>query len=355
VLLHIFRPPFSLRSAHDILGEKTEIMFSSGGIKCEARDLWPEFPSALMHARVIPFGIRIFANFMAPFFAWNAMRRIKPGDIFWMLGQAIPRQTNPIYERSYKMKGARYIFHIMDDWLEIDYLRQATINRANIADLIVVPTPVLFEKIKKEFPNRKVVQLEEPIDVNRVKPIPKNTYQKTSIPVIAWNGNPGNLILLQSIVKTLITLSKKNSFKLRIISNRRPDFNLPFEWEWEKYDYHNESNLLAGASVGLAPINDTAHDRAKGVYKVKTYLAAGIPPVGPPIGYLNQLIDNNQNGFLCKTESEWLECLSLLLSNPAEFSRISSNARQSALEKYSHNSVAEKWVDTIKTHFSPNS
>lgn len=350
--LRIFRPPFCLRSGHDILGQKTEDMFSSRGIKCEARDLWPELPSALMHARVIPFGIRLFSKFMAPIFASYAMRKIMPGDIFWVLGQAVPRQTSPIYERSYQAKGARYIFHIMDDWLEIDFLRQATINRANIADLIVVPTPALLEKIKYEFPNKKVVKLEEPIDVDRFNPVLKCSKKNSNPPVIVWSGNPGNLILLQSIIKTLSTLSTRNSFILRIISNRRPDFNLPFNWEWKKYDYYNESNLLAGSLAGLAPINDTTHDRAKGVYKVKTYLAAGIPPVGPPIGYLNQLIDNNQNGFLCRTESEWVECLSLLLSDPIECNRLSLNARQSALEKYSHNSVADQWVNEIKTHFS---
>lgn len=349
--LYIYRPPCCLRSAHDILGVKTENMFSSKGIPCKALDLWPQFPSALMHARVIPFGIRIFSRYMAPFFAKNVMQKIKPGDIFWILGQAVPRQVIPNFERSYQSKGARYIFHIIDDWLEIDFLRQATINRVNIADLIVVPTPVLSDKIKKEFPNKKVVQLEEPIDIDRIQPIRK--FQNRT-PLIVWSGNPGNLMLLESIIKILETLSKKQSFKLRIISKRRPNFNLPFIWEWKKYSHHNESDLLKGASAGLAPINDTAHDRAKGIYKVKTYLAAGIPAVGPPIGYLNQLIEHKQNGFLCSSESEWVESLSCLLNDPQELRRMSYIARRSAIEKYSHNAVSDHWANAIKTNFSIN-
>jgi hypothetical protein len=108
VALYIYRPPFSLRSAHDILGEKTVNIFSSNEIDCKAYDLWPEFPSALMHARIIPFGVRFFGKVMAPGFAKWSMRHVKNNDIFWVLGQIVPRKIIPKFEANLKKRGAKY-------------------------------------------------------------------------------------------------------------------------------------------------------------------------------------------------------------------------------------------------------
>jgi glycosyltransferase involved in cell wall biosynthesis len=349
--LRIYRPPFSLRSAHDILGEKTASIFSSNGIDCKGYDLWPEFPSALMHAGIIPFGIRFFAKAMAPGFAKWSTRHVKNNDIFWVLGQIVPRKIIPKFEANLKKRGAKYIFHIMDDWFEFNHLRQTTILRAELSDLIVVPTPTLFEKVKSIVPHKKVAVLEEPIDTERVFPIENLACGHPELPVVVWNGNPGNLNLLRQIDDFLGSLYKLFKFKLRVISKCPPGFDFACEWEWKKYDYKNEAQLMAGAVAGLAPINDTPHDRSKGVYKAKTYLSAGVPVVGPPFGYLNHLVETKQNGFLCKTKEEWVSSLYFLLSNYEERKRISKYARQCAVGKYSHSAVSSQWLNTIRANF----
>ena len=349
--LHIYRPPFSMRSGCDILGQKTASMFASNGINCKVSDLWPEFLAAIMHAGIIPFGVRFFSKAIAPIFAMNSMKKIQKNDLFWLLGSAVPLQETPYFELKFKNLGAKYIYHIMDDWFEFDYLRKATILRAELSDLIVVPTPTLFQKVKTLFPSKKIVILEEPIDVSRVYPIADNAEKTDRIPIIVWTGNTGNINMLQPINNILEKLSKRIKFRLRVISKLQPTMSFECDWEWRKYDFLNESQLLAGAAAGLTPIQDTPHDRAKGVYKVKTYLAAGIAPVGPPIGYLNHLVESNQNGFLCKTEDEWIDCLYLLLSNYDERRRISKYARECAVGKYSHSAVSSQWVNAIKVNF----
>jgi glycosyltransferase involved in cell wall biosynthesis len=351
VNLRIFRPPFSLRSAHDILGDKTSEMFSIAGIPCVSRDLWPEFPAALMHSGRIPFGVRSFAKFLAPAFANRSMRHVTSGDLFWILGAAVPRQRMAQQERKLKNRGAGYIFHIMDDWLEVEYLREATLQRAELADLIVVPTPVLQDKISRHFPFKKVLSLEEPIDINRVYPKQNPASAARQSPVIVWTGNPSNLDLLRPITRALEIISNKHPFTLRIISKKPPKFSFPFPMEWKKYDFHKESDLLSGASIGLAPLHDSPYARAKGIYKVKTYLAAGIIPIGPPIGYLNHLIQHGENGMLCSSEEEWVDNITYLLTNQEARRQMALKARQSAIEKYSHAAVSPQWVAAIKNNF----
>jgi glycosyltransferase involved in cell wall biosynthesis len=240
----------------------------------------------------------------------------------------------------------------MDDWFEFDHLRQSTILRGELSDLIVVPTPVLLEKVERILPGKKVVVLEEPIDIDRILPFDDLLTKQRKTPIVVWTGNPGNLKLLQQIGNLLGQLCKIADFKLRVISKTPPDFSFNCNWEWKKYDYQNESKLMEGAVAGIVPINDTPHDRAKGVYKAKTYLAAGIPVVGPPLGYLNNIVVSNENGFLCASESEWIECLSKLIKNPSERIRISKKARHSAERKFSHDAVSYQWVNSIKANFS---
>lgn len=348
-MLHIFRPPFSMRTAHDILGDKTALMFSQRGLPCVAKDLWPNRISCLMHKGIIPFGVRGFAKFLAPQFAKKAMRGVKSGDVFWTLGAVVPRHDGPQYEENLKKIGAKYIFHIMDDWLDVPNLREATIRRAVLSDLIVVPTPVLYEKIQRTFPQKNVVRLEEPIDVDRVFPQDTTPLRDAigNIPVIVWTGNPGNLQLLEQMTDILALLSKKARFRLRVVSDVAPLKGFPFEWEWKKYNYANESAVLAGAVAGLAPLNDLPFDKAKGIYKVKTYMAAGIPPVGSAIGYQTQLVSHGETGFLCSSQSDWIDGLILLLTNNDRRVKMSSNARNAALRTFSHDAVAKEWLSAV--------
>jgi glycosyltransferase involved in cell wall biosynthesis len=325
-------------------------MFTAGGIPAVAKDLWPDALSSIMNSGRVPFGRRVFARLVAPSYARHVLDNIPPQGIAWILGPAVPRTADPKHEQRLKQRGVRYVFHVMDDWLEVEYLRKATIERVSLADLIVVPTPALASKISAHFPSKKVVNLEEPIDIDRVSPKPPSPDTHHQPPVIVWTGNQGNLDLLRQIAQVLEIIAKKHPFKLRIISTIPPAFSFSFNWEWLRYDYQTESDLLAGALIGLAPLNDTPYNNAKGVYKVKTYLAAGIVPVGAPVGYINHLIQHGENGFICGSSEQWIQNLSFLLTNHSARNLMALNARQSALAKYSHAAIATQWVAAVKNN-----
>lgn len=350
--LFLLAPPFSQRSAHDIIGQRTAAMFTDGGIAAVSKDLWPDALTSAMNSGRIPFGRRLFTSCFAPPLARRILRRIPTGGIAWILGPVVPRTPNPVLERRLKREGVRYIFHILDDWFSVPHLRTSTIERARLADLIVVPTPRLLDTVYREIPEARAVRLEEPVDVDRLRPIQVTPPTK---PVLVWTGNMLNLRFLNSIVDMLALLAQSYGFVLRIISKDRPRQCPPFDYEWFPYSYHDEARLLAGAVAGLAPLEDSAYNRSKGTFKIKTYMAAGLPVVASDVGYQTSLVSHNSTGFLCKNESDWLHWLKILLSNPHQKQQMGQVSRQVALKRFSHDAVRDSWVETVRCLYDQTS
>jgi len=344
--LVLIGPPFSQRSGQDVVGQRTAKMFSAAGIHSVAADLWPDSLARIFHSGVIPCGRRFFARALAPACAAKALATLSHGDIAWILGPAVPRQPSPREERQLKKRGVRYVFHVMDDWFNIPFLREATLARGKIADLVVVPTPDLFEKACTELPGVRVACLEEPVDVDRVRPIAP--LPEVGTPTIVWTGNAQNTRFLGGVAEVLDALCKKHAFNLRIISGRRPNLDFGCHWEWLPYKYADESRSLQGALAGLSPLEDTTYNRSKGIFKVKTYMAAGIPVVGSNIGYQKELIAHGSTGFLCESISDWTQNLSALLENPSLAKKMGDQARSVAVSRFSHDAVKDSWISAVQ-------
>lgn len=325
-------------------------MFTDGGIPAVSKDLWPDALTSAMNSGRIPFGRRLFARFFAPPLARRVLRRIPPGGIAWILGPAVPMRNSPSLELSIKKRGAHYIFHVMDDWFSLPHYREMALRRSRLADLIVTPTDTLVSKVLAEVPSAKVFKLEEPIDVDRISPLASD--QAPSPQRLVWVGNPQNLRFIGTVAEALNKLSKSHDFVLRVISARPPEIELPFRTEWKKYSYQGESALLGGATAGLSPLEDTPYNRSKGIYKVKTYMAAGIPVVGSNIGYQKELVDHGKSGFLCNSDNDWVDSLSALLSNRSLANRMGREARRVAVSRFSHDAVRDSWVEAVQTSFN---
>jgi len=351
--IFLLAPPFSQRSSHDILGTKTAVTLTDGGLYCETHDLWPDAIAALLNSGKIPFGRRLFAFFIAPHTASKILRRPRRGDTAWILGPAVPKQNSPVFELALKKRGVYYIFHVIDDWFSLPAYREMALRRCRLADLIVVPTDTLLRQVRREVPNATVVRLEEPIDVDRVSPDPMSRDLSPSR--LVWVGNPHNLRFIGTVADALHTLSKSHDLILRIISARPPETEYPFRTEWLEYSYHSESSMLAGATAGLSPLEDTPYNRAKGIYKVKTYMAAGIPVVGSNIGYQKELVVHGKSGFLCNSDNDWVENLSLLLNNPSLAKKMGSEARSVAVSRFSHDAVRDSWIQAVRNLYDQTS
>ena len=63
-------------------------------------------------------------------------------------------------------------------------------------------------------------------------------------------------------------------------------------------------------------------------------MACGIPVVASAVGVQNRIIQHGENGFLVRTEAEWIERLRMLLADAAVRARLGAAGRRRVEEKF---------------------
>jgi len=63
-------------------------------------------------------------------------------------------------------------------------------------------------------------------------------------------------------------------------------------------------------------------------------MACGIPVVASAVDVQNRIIQHGENGFLVRTEAEWVERLRMLLADAALRARLGAAGRRRVEEKF---------------------
>jgi glycosyltransferase involved in cell wall biosynthesis len=340
------------RSGLDSFGPKTAETLRRHGVACSYRTLWPKSVYSFFCSGRLPFGRTIFRRFLSgPLATWG-LRSAQKGHIAWILSFCSPFRTEPIAEKGLKARGLHYIFHVMDDWFDIPNLKQGTILRCQIADLVGVPTKNLKERVLEFIPNASVEVFEEPTDLCRLQNPMGNTLAES--PVVLWCGNPYNLDHARMLLGVLRKVHRQKPFQFRVICGQSPprEFAMNLDLRWCPFDHENEGSLIAGSWVGLAPMPDTGHNRCKGAYKVKTYLAAGLPVVASPVGFQKDLIQEGPNiGFLPKTSEEWASAILSLIQDRKYAQEMGQRARAYAETRFSYDAIGFHWASLLQKNF----
>lgn len=99
--------------------------------------------------------------------------------------------------------------------------------------------------------------------------------------------------------------------------------------------------------MGIMPLQDSLWERGKCSYKIIQYFACGIPAIASPIGMNNEVIVENENGFLASKEKEWLEKIKYLKTHKTERLRMGEKGRQTVENQFSLQATSKKWVKIL--------
>jgi glycosyltransferase involved in cell wall biosynthesis len=91
---------------------------------------------------------------------------------------------------------------------------------------------------------------------------------------------------------------------------------------------------LSQINIGIMPLEDDVWSEGKCGFKLIQYLALGIPAVASPVGVNKEIVDQ-QNGFLCSTESDWFEALDKLINNVSLRQAMGRRGREKIINRYS--------------------
>jgi len=169
--------------------------------------------------------------------------------------------------------------------------------------------------------------------------------QKLSLnkkPIIGWTGTHSTSHYLFELEATISKLHKKNDFEFIIICDQDPKLNL--EYRFIKWSEQTEVSDLEQIDIGLMPLKADKWSEGKCSLKALQYMSLGIVPVVSPVGVNNEIIKHEENGFFCKTETEWEETLNDLLQNEAKRNSISIRTRPFVKDNFSVESNAPKFL-----------
>ena len=83
-----------------------------------------------------------------------------------------------------------------------------------------------------------------------------------------------------------------------------------------------------------APLPDTPFERGKSGYKLIQYMACGLPVVASPVGVNCEIVEHGVNGFLARTDEEWITALTALRKSPDLRIRMGAAGRRKVEEHY---------------------
>jgi glycosyltransferase involved in cell wall biosynthesis len=177
----------------------------------------------------------------------------------------------------------------------------------------------------------------------RIKIIPSvvdlDRYPPSSLPcnrifTIGWIGSPSTARYLREIQPALREICQDGS--ARVIAIGANGIDLPgIPLTIKTWSEATEVQELQTFDVGIMPLPDTPWERGKCGLKLIQYMACSRPVVGSPVGVNSQIITEGANGFLPRTQEEWVQALQKLQHDRLLRQRMGMAGRQLVENQYS--------------------
>lgn len=161
----------------------------------------------------------------------------------------------------------------------------------------------------------------------------KNQEDNTQL-VIGWTGTHSTLKYLDELVPVLQELEQSYNFTFLVIANQAPTWQLQ-SLRFIPWQKATEIEDLLKMNVGVMPLTDDEWAKGKCGFKALQYMALGIPALASPVGVNAEIIDHEENGFLCRDAQDWHKYLTQLLEDQTLRSRLGKKARKKIIDYYS--------------------
>src|SRR5437660_1183160 len=166
--------------------------------------------------------------------------------------------------------------------------------------------------------------------------------------VVGWLGLSDGLPYLRHIQPALQQLSERfPGLKLKVICDKPLQLD-GVVVENEPWRLETEQANLVSFDIGIMPLWDSVWTRGKCGYKILQYMGVGTAVVASDVGVNNEIISYGDNGFLARTQDDWVEALSSLIKNAELRKTFGLRGRELIEKRYSLESFAEGYVKLLR-------
>jgi glycosyltransferase involved in cell wall biosynthesis len=261
----------------------------------------------------------------------------------------------PFFEWLYYKISRRMIYDI-DDLVYLHYKRRYNsfikiikgrrkpIFLMKRAKHVITCTPYLDQFVRQY--NQNTTDISSTINSDTY--IPVNGYSNEHQLVLGWSGSHSTSKYLYLLTDVLRDVYKEYSFKLIVIGDRK--FSIK-GLDIEALDWSEKVEIptLQKMDIGLYPLPlDDEWVLGKSGLKAIQYMMLGIPTIATAIGANFRVIENNDSGFLVKTEEEWKQKLIELINAPELRKKIGLKARERAEKYFSVKANAPLYLSIIE-------
>lgn len=286
---------------------------------------------------------------------WKDLKRVKDFDIVFLYREAHMLGTT-FFEKRIHKAGVKMVVDFDDSiWLKdvsngnkkLAFLKRPskTAQIVRLCDVVIVGNQYLADYALAYNP--KVFVIPTTIDTEQYLPV-DDAGEKEKV-CIGWTGSSTTIKHFSLAVPVLKRL--RELFGQRIVFRAISDEFYTGRLDGlENVYWRKESELkdLSAIDIGIMPLPDDAWSRGKCGFKGLQYMAMGKPAVMSPVGVNNDIIEHGVNGFLARTQEEWIEILSLLIIDEELRKKIGERGRKTVEERFSFQSQKERYLSIFR-------
>jgi glycosyltransferase involved in cell wall biosynthesis len=210
------------------------------------------------------------------------------------------------------------------------------------AALVFAGNQFLADYAKNYNPNVAIVPTTIDTDVYQVT---KNITGDQSV-CIGWTGSFSTVEHFTTAIPALVEIKEKYGDRVRFkIIGDANYYCKELETQGLPWKSDTEVDDLLEFDIGVMPLPDTEWTKGKCGLKGLQYMALGIPTLMSPVGVNTSIIENERNGFLPKTHSEWVAYLSALVESKELRKTIGEAGKKTLDENYSTKVWRQQYLD----------
>lgn len=187
------------------------------------------------------------------------------------------------------------------------------------------------------------------VDYDKESPKEYKIDKGSDLIVFGWIGGNHNHHCIDIIIDPLNQIHKTQKVKLLVVSGGKyANCKAAFTIENLPWSVSKEKESVKKFDIGLMPIPNNEVSLGKCAFKLIQYMGLGIISIATGITANNDVIDNNIDGFLVKSDnSNWFQVISKVLRNKRHFPELSKKATEKIFTHYSFIANTQQYIKFI--------
>jgi glycosyltransferase involved in cell wall biosynthesis len=259
------------------------------------------------------------------------------------------------FEKRFSRSSAKLVFDFDDSIWLLDTSRanrkwawlkseKKTGEIIKVSDLVFAGNRYLADYALQFNKNVKIIPTT--IDTDLFKR--SSAYSNNETVCIGWSGSITTIKHFEQAIPALTAIKKKYGDRIIFkVMGDKTYSNSQLGITGIAWSSKSEVSTLESFDIGIMPLPDDEWVKGKCGLKGLSYMSLEVPTVMSAVGVNTEIIKDGENGFLAKTDAEWIEKLSMLIDSFTLRKQLGANGRKTVVDSYSLDSQKHNYLNSF--------